>query len=206
MGVLSNTLIAIVLALVSFLLFNFFDNPSIMQHTQQHHQQVIVIGGGLAGLSAALEAHNHGAHVVLLEKEMRLGGNSAKASSGINAVNSPAQQASSSEDSIECFVGDTISSGGGGCISELVITLVTQSASAIAFLTSLGVDLSVLSKCGGHKYARTHRAAPPVNGPARNIGFEITSKLIDKVNQYVCITLSTKFYSYHPNKQHNTTK
>lgn len=51
--------------------------------------KVIVIGGGLAGMSAALEAHKQGAEVIVLEKEVRLGGNSAKASSGTNISSSP---------------------------------------------------------------------------------------------------------------------
>ena len=46
---------------------------------------VVVIGGGLAGISAAIEASRARARVVLLDKEADLGGNSAKATSGINA-------------------------------------------------------------------------------------------------------------------------
>ena len=37
-------------------------------------RQVVVIGGGLAGLSAALECADRGAHVTLLERRNRLGG------------------------------------------------------------------------------------------------------------------------------------
>jgi fumarate reductase flavoprotein subunit len=40
-----------------------------------------------------------------------MGGNSAKASSGINAVGTAAQKAQLIEDSIEMFVQDTIKSG-----------------------------------------------------------------------------------------------
>lgn len=43
---------------------------------------IIVVGGGLAGLSAAIEASRHGAVVTIIEKEKNLGGNSAKATSG----------------------------------------------------------------------------------------------------------------------------
>jgi succinate dehydrogenase/fumarate reductase flavoprotein subunit len=44
--------------------------------------KVIIVGGGLAGLSAAITALENGADVVILDKEKNLGGNSAKASSG----------------------------------------------------------------------------------------------------------------------------
>jgi succinate dehydrogenase/fumarate reductase flavoprotein subunit len=45
----------------------------------------VVIGSGLAGLTAALNILDRGGKVVILEKEAKPGGNSIKASSGINA-------------------------------------------------------------------------------------------------------------------------
>ena len=49
-------------------------------------QKVIVIGGGLAGLSAAHTILENGGSVVLLDKSAFLGGNSTKATSGINGA------------------------------------------------------------------------------------------------------------------------
>ena len=48
--------------------------------------QVIVIGGGLAGLSAAHTVLENGGGVVLLDKMKFLGGNSTRATSGINGA------------------------------------------------------------------------------------------------------------------------
>ena len=46
---------------------------------------VIVVGGGLAGLTATITAVQKGARrVYLVEKEKSVAGNSAKATSGIN--------------------------------------------------------------------------------------------------------------------------
>ena len=48
--------------------------------------QVIIIGGGLAGLSAAHTVLENGGAVILLDKMKFLGGNSTRATSGINGV------------------------------------------------------------------------------------------------------------------------
>lgn len=48
--------------------------------------QVIVVGGGLAGLSAAHTVLERGGKVILLDKNSFLGGNSTKATSGINGA------------------------------------------------------------------------------------------------------------------------
>ena len=48
--------------------------------------RVIVVGGGLAGLSAAHTVLERGGAVLLLDKEKFLGGNSTKATSGINGA------------------------------------------------------------------------------------------------------------------------
>ena len=51
------------------------------------YRHVIIVGGGLGGLSAAIEASRQpGTRITVLEKEKKLGGNSAKATSGINAA------------------------------------------------------------------------------------------------------------------------
>ncbi|CAD6974383.1 unnamed protein product, partial [Tilletia controversa] len=44
----------------------------------------IVVGGGLSGLSAAHTLYERGANVLVLDKNPFFGGNSTKATSGIN--------------------------------------------------------------------------------------------------------------------------
>ncbi len=48
--------------------------------------KVIVVGGGLAGLSAAHTVLERGGTVLVLDKNAFLGGNSTKATSGINGA------------------------------------------------------------------------------------------------------------------------
>ncbi|KAJ3108348.1 cleavage and polyadenylation specificity factor subunit 2 [Phlyctochytrium planicorne] len=74
-------------------------------------KSVVVVGSGLAGLSAAIEAYRCGAHVTILEKEPRVGGNSAKATSGMNAVPTMHQAEHGIKDSIHLFEQDTVRSG-----------------------------------------------------------------------------------------------
>ena len=54
---------------------------------------VAIIGGGIVGAATLykLQKRNPDLRIVLIEKEKSLGGNSAKASSGINAVFSSSQ-------------------------------------------------------------------------------------------------------------------
>ncbi len=51
---------------------------------------MVIIGGGLAGLSAAHTVLEQGGAVVLLDKMKFLGGNSTRATSGINGAHAPA--------------------------------------------------------------------------------------------------------------------
>ncbi len=52
---------------------------------------VIVVGGGLAGLSACHTVLERGGNVLLLDKNAFLGGNSTKATSGINGAGTSTQ-------------------------------------------------------------------------------------------------------------------
>lgn len=55
--------------------------------------QVIIVGGGLAGMSAAHTVLEHGGRVLLLDKSAFCGGNSTKATSGINGAGTRTQRA-----------------------------------------------------------------------------------------------------------------
>ncbi|ORY01525.1 Flavocytochrome c [Basidiobolus meristosporus CBS 931.73] len=146
----------------------------------QHTPSVIIVGGGLAGLSAALEAYNLGAKVTLIEKEANLGGNSAKATSGINGVPTRVQALQGVEDTVEKFARDTEISGGTLSDMELVQVLTSRSNEAVEWIQQFtqGMNLSALSQCGGHSEPRTHRFASKEPGkPALPVGFGIIKML-----------------------------
>ncbi|KAJ3364723.1 Osmotic growth protein 1 [Allomyces arbusculus] len=144
---------------------------------------VIVIGGGLAGLSAALEAAQHGAsRVLLIDKSPRIGGNSAKATSGINGANTRAQAVQHLADSPSLFANDTLRSGQGRSDPALVDVLANESAAAVAFVEAEArVALDVVVQAGGHSAARTHREAPRADGMPAPVGWDIVQGLAKRV-------------------------
>lgn len=154
---------------------------------------VIVIGSGLAGLTASVKLLEGGLSVALVEKAEKLGGNSIKASSGINGV--PTKYQNQAEgDTTDGFFSDTIRSGKGLCTDGLARILTQDSAKAINWLSlECNVDLSVVARLGGHSFARTHRGSgslPP--------GFAIVSSLMKKVQlaEKVDVLTLTRFVEF----------
>lgn len=136
----------------------------------------IVIGSGLAGLAATLNILDRGGTVMVLEKEHLVGGNSNKASSGINGC---CPQNNTYNDSVEAFRNDTVRSAGKVADLDLIETLVTNSGKAVRWLQErANVDLSLLAQLGGHSHKRTHR---PSNGMA---GAEIIYQMQKAVRAY----------------------
>ena len=72
---------------------------------------VVVVGAGGAGLTAALTAAQNGADVVVLEKMAMVGGASAMAGGGTNATGSQWQQSYGIEDSPEAYFMDIMKNG-----------------------------------------------------------------------------------------------
>ncbi|EPS35269.1 hypothetical protein H072_11393 [Dactylellina haptotyla CBS 200.50] len=143
-------------------------------------QGVIVVGSGLAGLTAASQLISHGLTVRLLERTAKPGGNSIKASSGINGAPTKYQPISD-----DVFYADTVKSAGKAMSSltahreTLIKTLTSSSGSAISWLAETkGIDLSRVAQLGGHSLPRTHRGSgqtPP--------GFAIVSALLKSLKE-----------------------
>lgn len=68
-------------------------------------QDVIVVGGGWAGMMAALEAADAGAKVLLIEKTHHLGGAGTYSGARIGGADTKIQQAANIEDSAESYYG-----------------------------------------------------------------------------------------------------
>eukprot|EP01080_Neovahlkampfia_damariscottae_P007556 gene7556-11879_t len=149
--------------------------------TKNQANQVIVIGGGLAGLSAAHTILERGGRVLLLDKNSFCGGNSVKATSGINGTLTRTQIKHGIPDSPEIFEKDTALSASKGKTTEsypLAKVLTHGSGPAVEWLIdAFGLDLSLVSRLGGHSHPRTHR------GGERFPGMTITYALLEKYEE-----------------------
>merc|ERR1712000_535925 len=120
--------------------------------------RVIVVGGGLSGLSAAHTIYLAGRNVVLLDKNNFMGGNSTKATSGINGALTRTQVDEKIADSVKQFYDDTLKSARDKARPDLIRVLTYQSAAAVEWLQDVfNLDLTLVSRLGGHSFPRTHR-------------------------------------------------
>merc|ERR1719232_2444800 len=138
--------------------------------------QAIVVGGGLAGVSAANTVLENGGRTLLLDKSSFCGGNSTKATSGINGAATKTQKQKGIPDSIELFTSDTLK--GGAKKPEVVKVLCGNSGEDVDWLVEkFNLDLSLVARLGGHSAPRTHR------GKERFPGMTITYALIQMVEK-----------------------
>ena len=126
---------------------------------------VVIVGAGGAGLTAAVRATQEGAKVLVLEKMPMVGGNSLKASGGMNCADTKFQEAAGSTDSgVEEFIEDTMNGGHQLNDRALVTTLAENSAEAVEWLESIGAPLPKVAATGGttHKYLHSPEDGSPV--------------------------------------------
>lgn len=117
----------------------------------------VVIGGGGAGMVAAIELARAGKNVVLLEKMPIIGGSSLLATGGLNAAYTELQKAAGVKDDEETFFKDTLKMGKGTNDKDLVRVLVHNSNAAYEWFKAIGGKLELQSnRSGGTSAARMH--------------------------------------------------
>ena len=123
-----------------------------MQTMSSQHFDVLIVGSGLAGLSAALQLPSH-LQIALLTKGALNEGASAWAQGGIAAV-------MADTDSFDSHVQDTLVAGAGLCDLPATQFVVEHAPDAIRWLMSLGVPFTEedgalhLTREGGHSERR----------------------------------------------------
>ncbi len=138
------------------------DASSTADATAQGNLQadIVIIGAGGAGMTAAVEAVNLGMqNIVIVEKTGLTGGNTTRATGGINASETTFQAELGIEDSNALYYADTMAGGYDVNDPSLVEILVENSAEAIYFLNDLGAQISAVGLAGGASEKRTHSPA-----------------------------------------------
>jgi L-aspartate oxidase len=130
----------------------------------QIEADVIVIGSGVAGLSAAIHARRTGRRVVILTKAQIDEGSTRWAQGGIAA-------ALAEDDSPSEHRDDTITAGAGLCNPQAVEVLVTEGPQAVRDLITLGANFDrdpsgeiSLTREGGHHRDRIAHAGGDATG------------------------------------------
>lgn len=139
---------------------------------------VVIVGAGGAGMSAALAAKQKGLNPVILEKMPIAGGNTLKASSGMNASETKVQKKDGIKDSNQKFYDETLKGGHGTNNKAMLHFMVDHSAGAIDWLDGMGIKLNNLTISGGMSVKRTHR---PADGSA--VGGYLVSGLLRNVKK-----------------------
>lgn len=139
---------------------------------------VVVIGSGGAGLAAAIQAHDDGAHVVIIEKMPTIGGNTIKASVGMNAAETRFQKIKGIEDSKELFYDETLKGGKFKNNPVLLREFVELAPEAIEWLAAKEIELNDITITGGMSIDRTHR---PADRSA--VGGFLISGLVKNINK-----------------------
>ena len=131
---------------------------SVCLDCPDYETDVLVIGGGGAGASAAIEAHEAGANVMVVTK-LRMGdANTMMAEGGIQAADKP-------NDSPAIHFVDAFGGGHFAAKRELLAKLVCDAPEAIQWLSELGVEFDkeadgtmVTTHGGGTSRKRMHAA------------------------------------------------
>jgi len=141
---------------------------------------LVIVGAGVAGLTAALTAAERGARVTVLSKGALDVSASYLAQGGVAAVQDPA-------DSIEAHVRDTLEAGRGLCRRSAVEALAHESPERVAELRDAGVPFDDdLALEGGHSRRRIAHVAGAETGQA------ITAALLDRAGGHPAITLRAR--------------
>jgi fumarate reductase flavoprotein subunit len=129
---------------------------------------VVVIGAGACGLTAALRAQAAGAEVIVLERDASPSGSTSMSSGFVPAPGSRSQRAAGVDDSPEIFLADILRKSHGTADERLARLAVTTISPAMDWLAEVaGIEWMVLDEFlyPGHSRHRMH-AVPEKTGAA----------------------------------------
>lgn len=157
----------------------------------------LVIGSGIAGLTFALKAADHGTVAVITKKEI-MEANTAYAQGGIAGV-------LTKEDSFEKHISDTLEAGAGLCKQEAVELVVKEGPDRIRELIEYGAKFTQkngqldLGREGGHSENRIVHAADAT-------GLEIETVMVNQVRSHPNIRIFEHHFAMELITEHHLGK
>lgn len=122
--------------------------------------ELVVVGGGLAGHCAALDAASTGSEVLLLEKEAQVGGSTVVSGGSFAFAGTELQRANGVEDSDALLFEDLRRVGENGNDEAIVRAYVANQLDTYHWLAEQGVVYDKLFLAAGHSVPRAHSRNP----------------------------------------------
>jgi fumarate reductase flavoprotein subunit len=144
---------------------------------QTEKVDVVVVGGGLAGLAAAVSAAENGAKVVLLEKSAALGGNSLLSTGSLFLGGTRLQKEAGIEDSADAFYKEAMAASDNRRDPVQTRMIADLGGATVDWLISQGIVFSKkVNITVGSSSPRQHRAEGDAPTPALMNGLAAAAK------------------------------
>lgn len=158
---------------------------------------IVIVGAGAAGLSAAIEAVNNGAEsVIIIEKTSTTGGSLNFTSGSMSGAETIIQEIDGIEDTKESYVQDILKNGAGLGDEEMIRTYVDEDVAAIQWLWDNGLSdnkfstdretgtMSVFApEHALYSQKRTYKASPDDSTKYKSAAHEILDTEVKKLSQ-----------------------
>lgn len=143
--------------------------PETKKQDMTYDVDVVVVGGGSTGLSAAISAANEGANVLLVEKQGLVGGAAARSGGKLMAAGTDVQKAAGILDTPEKMFDYLKSVGGDYIDNEKLLAFCNNSLEVYNWMVELGVEVQDVEPI--HKSLDTWRVHNTLGGGGMTDGF-----------------------------------
>lgn len=153
-----------------------------MAENTEYVCDVLVIGGGGAGLAAAIEARSTGARTILIEKNPELGGTTAWSIGSFTATGTPQQQKAGIDDSTDAHFADMPKFAGPDADRDnpaLRRLFVDNANDTLRWLMSMGVEFFGPMPEPPHSKPRMHNVLPNSRAYIRLLGAQAKRTGVD---------------------------
>ena len=131
-----------------------------MASVERQSAEVLVVGGGLAGFSAALAAAESGAAVTLIEKTASCGGSTVLSGGGFAFAGTDMQEVAGIRDSIALLRDDLLKVGNNKNDADLVEVFLERQLDTYDWLKRRGVEFGAVALASGMSVPRAHPVNP----------------------------------------------